>query len=85
MFHQGPTKTDSVLDILSVGGDVEQPELSHIDSGCVNWYNHFGELFGNKTIPQYHSKVNTQDKCNICSSGDIYYNVHRTLLVIVKH
>lgn len=29
--------------------DVEQPELSYIAPGSVNWYNHSGKLFGLST------------------------------------
>lgn len=30
----------------NVGKDVKEPELSFIAGGSVNWYSHFGKLFG---------------------------------------
>jgi len=35
------------LTMQSVVKDVEQAELSNIAFKSVNWYPHFGELFGN--------------------------------------
>lgn len=28
-----------------VGEDVEQPQLSYIPDGSINWHNHFGNCF----------------------------------------
>lgn len=39
-FQPSPTGSDSVLEALSVGGDMEQPECPHTANGCLNWYKH---------------------------------------------
>lgn len=39
-FQQSPNGSESMLEVVSVGGDMEQPQFPHTANGCVNWYKH---------------------------------------------
>lgn len=47
-YHYTPTRLAKIKKptIPNVGEPVNQLELSITAGGCVNWYNHFRNLFG---------------------------------------
>ena len=53
--------------IISVGGDVEKPELWHVSGRSVNWCDHFetqvfSYLRNCHVTPQFHTEESTPEK-----------------------
>lgn len=75
------------IELKSVGEDVTWLGLSYIVSGSVNWYNHFGKLFGSYVlklkiclamIEKFQPSVYLQEK-GVCESMQILYRtVHKS-------